>query len=335
MTRFKTSGWAHLNAMDALLPSDLSRGSRARHPMDVGTTTQSASTNISSAPAASNISISSSASDFSPSIPRSDTGRVPGISTGPGVANVLPHNYNTGPFFDSSSSHTSSNPVMTPPAPLRYPTPFIRSATGTVAQGAISEKAFPHSINFQPRVFPAQFSSPHSSAPPQSLSSHDSGALSVVGSTQSKKRSLAEVGTPKADGQGLSAHLALENLALNQGERPSKRTKKESVTPALLSSVQGTLQYVGSAISSSSVVAAEQRRSDRIYTALNALEERDPDLPDKIKVGMMEAFRKDPSTIDIYLMTPNKGLRWRWVKTCLCDLSLAQPDYEFAASSNN
>ena len=223
---------------------------------------------------------------------------------------------------------------MTPPAQLHYPTPFIGNATGTVAQGGISEKAFPHSVNLQPQVFSVQFGSPHSLVPPPSLyhqSSHDSGALSMAGSTQLKKRSLTEVGTSKAGGQGLSAQAALENLTLNQEERPSKWTKKESVTPALLSGIQGTLQYVGSVITSSSVVAVEQRRSDWIYTALNAMEERDPDLPDEIKVGMMEAFHKDPSMIDIYLMTPNKALRWCWVNACLSDFGLVQHDYELAA----
>ncbi|KIM56718.1 hypothetical protein SCLCIDRAFT_29374 [Scleroderma citrinum Foug A] len=333
MSCFKTSGWTHFDTMDALLPGDFARGSHAYHPAATGTTAPSASTNISSAPAASNISVSSSVSRLSPSIPLSGTGSVPGISAGPGIPNFPPLNY-TGPYFGSSSSHMSSNPIMMPPVQLCYPTPFIGSATGTVAQGGISEKAFPHSIDLQPQVFSAQFGSPHSSVPPPLLyhqSSHNSGALSMAGSTQSKKRSLAEVGTSKAGGQGLSVQAALENLTLNQEERPSKRTKKESVTPALLSGIQGTLQYVGSAITLSSVVAAEQRRSDQIYTALNAMEERDPDLPDEIKVGMMEAFRKDPSTINIYLMTPNKALCWHWVNACLSDFGLVQRDYELAA----
>ena len=45
----------------------------------------------------------------------------------------------------------------------------------------------------------------------------------------------------------------------------------------------------------------------------------------------MEAFRKDPSTIDIYLMMPNKALRWCWVNACLSDFGLVQRDYELAA----
>ena len=274
MSHFKTSGWTHFNAMDTLFPGDFAWGSHAYHPAATGTTTPSVSTNISSAPAPSDISVSSSVSRLSPSIPLSGTGSVPGISAGPGIPNFPPLNY-TSPYFGSSSSHMSSNPIMTPPVQLCYPTPFIGSATGTVAQGGISEKAFPHSINLQPQVFSAQFGSPHSSVPPPLLyhqSSHNSGALSMAGSTQLKKCSLAEVGSSKAGGQGLSAQAGLENLTLNQEECPSKWTKKELVMPALLSGIQGTLQYVGSAITLSLVVAAEQRRSDRIYTALNAIE---------------------------------------------------------------
>ena len=274
MSRFKTSGWTHFDTMDALLPGNFAWGSRAYHPVATGTTAPSASTNISSAPAASDISVSSSVSCLSPSIPLSGTGSVPGISAGPGIPNFPPLNY-TGPYYGSSSSHMSSNPIMMPPAQLHYPTPFIGNATGTVAQGGISEKAFPHSVDLQPQVFSAQFGSPHSSVPPPLLchqSSHNSGALSMAGSTQLKKCSLAEVGSSKAGGQGLSAQAGLENLTLNQEECPSKWTKKESVMPALLSGIQGTLQYVGSAITSSLVVAAEQRCSDRIYTALNAIE---------------------------------------------------------------
>ena len=217
MSRFKTSGWTHFNTMDALLLGNFAWGSCAYHLAATGTTAPSASTNISSAPAASDISISSSVSHLSPSIPLSGTGSVPGISVGSGIPNFPPLNY-TGPYYGSSSSHTSSNPIMMPPAQLCYLTPFIGSATGTVTQGGMTEKAFPHSINLQPQVFSVQFGSPHSSVPPPSLyhqSSHDSGALSMAGSTQSKKCSLAEVGMSKAVGQGLLAGAFLLPLLLD------------------------------------------------------------------------------------------------------------------------
>jgi len=99
----------------------------------------------------------------------------------------------------------------------------------------------------------------------------------------------------------------------------------------MLVGVQGTLQYVGSTITSSSVVAAEQRHSEWIHSALAALGEHDPDLPDVIKVAMMEAFRKDPGTINFYLMTPDKSLCWHWIKMCLFNLELIPADYELTA----
>jgi len=370
MHRFKEEGWVHFEGMDVLFSNDLARGSRAYHPAAVGTTAHSGSANASTAPpSASDISMAPSASRVSSSVSgvppgisgvppgisgvppgisgvppgisdnMSSTAGVPGISAGHGIPEFSPFNF-AGPNYGthmSSSSHTSSNPVMTPstsPAHLQYRTPFIGSPTGTVAQGETSEKvAFPHGVNQQLQMFSPPFRSLHSSIPSPSSynpSSRDSRAPSVAGSTQSKKRSFAEVGAPPG-GQGLSAQAALENLSLNPGERSSKRAKKEQLTPAMLVGVQGTLQYVGSAITSSSVVAAEQRRSERIHSALAALGERDPDLPDVIKVAMMEAFRKDPGTIDFYLMTPDKSLRWHWIKTCLFNLGLIPADYELTA----
>ena len=153
----------------------------------------------------------------------------------------------------------------------------------------------------------------------------------MAGSTQSKKRSLAAVGASPG-GQGLTAQAALENLSLNEGEHSSKWAKKEQLTLAMLVGVQNTLQYVGSAITSSSVVAVEQRHSEWIHSALAAMRERDPELPDNVKVGMMEAFRKDPSTIDLYLMMPNKSLCWLWIQKYLSDLGFLPTNYELSAS---
>ena len=169
------------------------------------------------------------------------------------------------------------------------------------------------------------------STPSYQPSSHDSHSLSVAGSTQSKKHSLAAVGASPG-GQGLTVQAALENLSLNEGECSSKQAKKEQLTPAMLVSVQNTLQYVRSTITSLSVVAAEQRHSEQIHSALAAMRERDPELPDDIKVGMMEAFRKDPSTIDLYLMMPNKSLCWRWIQKYLSDLGFLPTNYELSAS---
>ena len=153
----------------------------------------------------------------------------------------------------------------------------------------------------------------------------------MAGSTQSKKRSLAAVGASPG-GQGLTAQAALENLSLNEGEHSSKWAKKEQLTLAMLVGVQNTLQYVESVITSSSVVAVEQRHSERIHSTLAAMREQDPELPDNIKVGMMEAFRKDPSTINLYLMMPDKSLRWLWIQKYLSDLGFLPTNYELSAS---
>ena len=356
MTRFKTSGWPHLKAMDALFPSNLARGSRMYEPAlaVAARCAPSVSTNISAGPSgASNFSstLHISPVSMSPTFPsgtllhaspsrapsHTSPGSVSGATSGtPGTSGNIPE---LSPFDyagHSSSSHTSSNPLMTPstsPANLRYPIPFIGSSTGTVAQGELSEKAFPHNVAQQPQMSPSQFHSFHSSMPlplAYHTSSNNSPALSMAGSTQSKKCSLANSVGASPGGQDSSAQAALEHLSLNQGERSTKRTKKEQVTPAMIVGVQGGLQYVGSAIASSSIVAAEQRRSERIYSALEAIASRDPDLPDEVKVGMMEAFRKDPSTIDIYLMTPDKSLCWHWIKMCLANLSLVPTDYELS-----
>ena len=176
----------------------------------------------------------------------------------------------------SSSSHMSSNLVMTPstsPAHLHYPTPFIGSPTSTVTQGEMPEKvAFLHGVDLQPQMFTPQFSL-HSlipSTPSYQPSSHDSHPPSIAGSTQSKKCSLAAVGA-SPERQGLTAQVALENLSLNEGECSSKWAKKEQLTPAMLVGVQNTLQYVRPVITSLSVVAAEQRRSEQIHSTLVAM----------------------------------------------------------------
>ena len=344
--------------MDTLFSSDLARRSHSYHPAAAGTNARSVSTpgpsctipsisaNISTAPpSTSDISIASNISHVSPGVSGvppsvsdtiSSTPGVLGISVGPGVPEPLPFYPNYGAHM-SSSSHTSSNLVMTPstsPAHLHYPTPFIGSPTGTVTQGEMPEKvAFLHGVDLRPQMFTPQFSLHSSipSTPSYQPSSHDSRSPSVAGSTQSKKCSLAAVGASPG-GQGLTAQAAPENLSLNEGERSSKREKKEQLTPAMLVSVQNTLQYVRSMITSSSVVAAEQRHSERIHSTLAAMRERDPELPDNIKMGMMEAFRKDPSTIDLYLMTPDKSLRWLWIQKYLSDLGFLPTNYELSAS---
>ena len=55
MTRFKTSGWPHLEAMHTLFPNDLAHGSHAYHP--AAAAAHSISTNVSAGP--------SGTSDFS------------------------------------------------------------------------------------------------------------------------------------------------------------------------------------------------------------------------------------------------------------------------------
>ena len=75
-----------------------------------------------------------------------------------------------------------------------------------------------------------------------------------------------------------------------------------------------------------------QRHSEQIHSALAAMRECDPELPNDVKVGMMEAFRKDPGTIDLYLMTPDKSLHWRWIQKYLSDLGFLPTNYELSAS---
>ncbi|KIM62567.1 hypothetical protein SCLCIDRAFT_24871 [Scleroderma citrinum Foug A] len=239
---------------------ELMGASRSYHPVAAGTNAHSVSTpgpsctipsisaNISTAPpSTSDISIASNISHVSPGVSGvppsvsdtiSSTPGVPGISAGPGIPEPLPFYPNYGAHM-SSSSHMSSNPVMTPstsPAHLCYPTPFIGSPTGTVAQGEMPKKvAFLPGVDLQPQMFTPQFSL-HSlipSTPSYQPSSHDSHSPSVAGSTQSKKCSLAAVGASPG-GQGLTVQVALENLSLNEGEHSSKQAKKEQLTLAML-----------------------------------------------------------------------------------------------------
>ena len=205
---------------------------------------------------------------------------------------------------------------------------------GTVAQGEMPEKvAFLHGADLQPQMFTPQFSLHSSipSTPSYQPSSHNSRSPSVAGSTQSKKHSLTAVGASPGR-KGLTVQAALKNLSLNEGECSSKWAKKEQLTPAMLVGVQNTLQYVGSMITSSSVVAAEQRCSEQIHSALAAMREQDPELPDNVKVGMMEAFHKDPSTINLYLMTPDKSLHWCWIQKYLSDLGFLPTNYKLSVS---
>ena len=171
MSRFKTEGWVHFEGMDTLFSSDLAHRSCSYHPVAAGTNACSVSTpgpshtipsisaNISTAPpSTSDISITSNISHVSlgisgvpPSVSDtiSSTPGVLGISAGPGIPEPSPFYPNYGTHM-SSSSHMSSNLVMTPstsPAHLRYPTPFIGSPTSTVAQGEMPEKvAFLHGV---------------------------------------------------------------------------------------------------------------------------------------------------------------------------------------------
>jgi hypothetical protein len=250
MSHFKTEGWVHFEGMDTLFSSDLACRSHSYHPAaaacSVSTpgpscTIPSISANISTAPpSTSDISIASNISHVSPSVSGvppsisdtiSSTPGVPGISAGPGVPEPLPFYPNYGAHM-SSSSHMSSNPVMTPltsPAHLRYPTPFIGSPTGTVAQGEMPKKvAFLPGVDLQPQMFTPQFSL-HSLIPSTlsyQPSSHDSCSPSMAGSTQFKKHSLAAVGASPG-GQGLTVQAALKNLSLNEGECSSKWAKAQ------------------------------------------------------------------------------------------------------------
>jgi len=135
MHHFKEEGWVHFKGMDMFFSNNLACGSCAYHPVAVGTTAHSISANATTAlPSASDISMAPSASRVSSSVSgvppgisdnMSSTPGVPGISTGRGIPEFSPFNFaspNYGTHM-SSSSHTLSNPVMTPstsPAHLQY-----------------------------------------------------------------------------------------------------------------------------------------------------------------------------------------------------------------------
>ena len=187
-----------------------------------------------------------------------------------------------------------------------------------------------------PPFIPASsaLSPPYSATPP--ISRVPSTASSVP---SSRKRSRVEevpgiLGNPP---QMLSAQAALQALPpmsdFGSSVVSSKQSKKskEPSTSSVLVGMQGSLSYLGTIITSSSPVAAQQRRSDQKQHAYRILQERDNGLPLLVKSALLEAFRIDSeNTIELYItLADDEDLRRQWVKDCLKHLHLIPKDYEF------
>jgi len=134
--------------------------------------------------------------------------------------------------------------------------------------------------------------------------------------------------------QILSAQAALHALPpmSDSSVVSSKRSKKnkEPSTSSALVGVQGSLAYLGTVITSSSTVAAEQRRMDQKQCAYAILQEHDRDLPLQVKSALIEAFRMDAAVIELYItMVDDKDLRREWIRVCLSNLGLLPKDFLF------
>ncbi|KIO08096.1 hypothetical protein M404DRAFT_23368 [Pisolithus tinctorius Marx 270] len=231
MRQFKNVGWPLLMAMELLFPNDQARGMRAYHPT-------------------------------------TSVAFVSGAS-GPGL-------------FVNPSSHTSSDPVMTPSmssAALQFITPQVGSSAGIIEDDAIDQmsvdKVAPaNRMNVQSQLFSMQFNPPMPTlaSPTTLLSSYPPSTTSSMPS--SRKCTHADTNPASPSAEIPSVQAALQSLSIkDDAERSSKKSKKskETSTPALLISVQGSLSYLGSVISSSSAVAAQQRCTEHMHTAMEML----------------------------------------------------------------
>ncbi|KIN97332.1 hypothetical protein M404DRAFT_32439 [Pisolithus tinctorius Marx 270] len=283
---FKNIGWPLLMAMESLFPNDQAHGMCAYHPMT-------------------SVAFVSSTS-------------------GPGLSVNL-------------SSHTSSNPVMTPSTSsttLQFITPQVGSSTSIIEDDVINQmsidKVAPaNRMNVQSQLFSTQFNPPMPTltSPMTLLSSYPPSTTSSMPS--SRKRTHADANPASPSAEIPSAQAALQLLSIkDNAECSSKKSKKskETSTPTLLIGVQGSLSYLGSVISSSSAVAAQQRHTECMHAAVEMLAWQDDDLPLLAKMALMEAFHMDGGVIDLYLMLDNKTLCRNWIQTCLCNQKLIPDD---------
>ncbi|KIO08078.1 hypothetical protein M404DRAFT_23348 [Pisolithus tinctorius Marx 270] len=228
MCQFKNIGWPLLMVMESLFPNDQACGMRTYHP-----TTSAAFISGASGP---------------------------GLSVNP-------------------SSHTSSDPVMTlsmSSATLQFVTPQVGSSASIIEDDAIDEmsvdKVAPaNRMNMQSQLFSTQFNPPMPTltSPTTLLSSYPPSSTSSMPS--SRKRTHADTNPASPSAEIPSVQAALQSLSIkDDAEHSSKKLKKskEMSMPALLVSVQGSLSYLGSVISSSSAVATQQRHTEHMHTAV-------------------------------------------------------------------
>ncbi|KAI6123645.1 hypothetical protein EDD16DRAFT_1704266 [Pisolithus croceorrhizus] len=268
---------------------------------------------------------------------------IPTSSGGPGVSAPPSH---FGSYYGTStiSSGTLNNPVMTPPIsspPSHLAGPWVGSPSGTLIDTMLNEgtvkKMFPPDIMAQPQVLVPHIHTPHSlmPPPPPPVILHDSPMPSTTSSLPSRRKCALTAGLATDSGlptgeQGMSAEAALQMLSLrDDGEQSLKRAKKgnDQSTMALLVGVQGLLTYLGSVISSSSTVTAQQRCTEKIQAALATVEEYDWDLLIEAKSALMEVFCIDTGAIDIYLLSHNKDLCRCWIQVCIHNMKLVPEDY--------
>ncbi|KIN98898.1 hypothetical protein M404DRAFT_31032 [Pisolithus tinctorius Marx 270] len=286
MHQFKNVSWPLLMVMESLFPNDQAHGMCAYHP-----TTSAAFVSGASGP---------------------------GLSVNP-------------------SSHTSSDLVMTPSmssAALQFITPQVGSSTGIIEddvidQMSINKVAPANRMNMQSQLFSTQFNPPMPTltSPMMLLSSYPPSTTSSMPSSRKHTHADANPASPSAE--ILSVQAALQSLSIkDNAECSSKKSKKskETSTPALLISVQGSLSYLGSVISSSSAVAAQQRHTEHMHVAMEMLAWQDDNLPLLAKMALMEAFHMDGGAIDLYLMLDDKTLHRNWIQTCLCNQKLIPDD---------
>ncbi|KIO03191.1 hypothetical protein M404DRAFT_27178 [Pisolithus tinctorius Marx 270] len=235
------------------------------------------------------------------------------------------------------SSHTSSDPVMTPSTSstaLQFITPQVGSSAGIIEDDAIDQmsvdKVAPaNRMNVQSQLFSMQFNPPMLTltSPMMLLSSYPPSTTSSMPSSRKHTHADANPASPSAEIPSVQA--ALQSLSIkDDAECSSKKLKKskEMSTPALLVGVQGSLSYLGSVISSLSAVAAQQRHTEHMHATMEMLAQQDDDLPLLAKTALMEAFCMDGGAIDLYLMLDDKTLRRNWIQTCLRNQKLIPDD---------
>ncbi|KAI6113201.1 hypothetical protein EDD16DRAFT_1709677 [Pisolithus croceorrhizus] len=282
MHQFENTGWSHLEAMEELFLNDQAHGSCAYHPTSHTNFTSCSISSVSAVPCPSTV---------------HDTFIPP-----PG-------------YVGSSSSNTSSNLIMTPPAPSQFMPPWVRSPTGTIANGVTNDvtiKKHADYTNTQPQSF-SPFQSPQSLILPLA-------SPAVV------------TGPPPRPTSGSisSSEAALQSISLgDDGEWSLKRVKKgkEHSTQAALVSIQGSMSFLGSVIMSSSSVATQRLHTKKLQAALLMVEECDQDLPIEVKSALLEAFHIDAGAIDLYMMLPNKVLYRNWIQTCIHHLQLVPKNF--------